>query len=64
LSDEDLHYLKVVKKVMMHNCCEGVNGCLKNGNRKIKYSLTIVDETHFNETGYAIYERAGPNINH
>ena len=59
-SDEDLRYEQIVKDMMIHECHDQVNGCLKDGICKRKYSNQTILNTDITEEGYPVYSRPNP----
>lgn len=56
-NEEDYRYERIINDMMIHECHDQVNGCLKNGICGRKYSQNLVPDTHFDEDGYPRYSR-------
>jgi len=59
-TNEDYRYARIIKDMMIHECHDQVNGCLKDGVCGRKYRELLVPETYFDEDGYPCYARPTP----
>ena len=60
---DDADHTKAIKDYMIHNHCDGVNGCRRgNGTCKRGYdNVSVQDRTTINSKGYPVYKRNTDN---